>query len=210
MKLLHINASTRASDSQSLDVANTFINELGKNSSNLQIDTFNLFEDELPEFDGLAVGAKMALFSASDFSADQKQAWENIKKVFDRFASADAYIFNVPLWNNSIPYKLKQFIDVVTQPGWAFGFDPAKGYSGLLTGKKAIVVHASGVYYDGIPEAFGSDFATAYLEDWLKFIGVETVEHLHVAPTVMNADYTKTKTEAKCSAKKLANEWTND
>ncbi|WP_437611828.1 FMN-dependent NADH-azoreductase [Erwinia sp. V71] len=206
MKLLHINASTREADSQSLTVAKLFIEELNKNT-NLEIDIFNIFTDDLPEFDGLAVGAKMALFSGGNFTEDQKQVWERTKQVFDRFASADILVFNVPLWNNGIPYKLKQFIDVVTQPGWTFGFDPEKGYSGLLTGKKALVVHASGVYYNEIPAGFGTDFATPYLEDWLNFIGIDDMENIHVAPTVVNSDFATTKANAENNARDLAINW---
>ncbi|MCW5235646.1 FMN-dependent NADH-azoreductase [Verminephrobacter eiseniae] len=208
MKLLHINASTRGVDSESLKISTTFIAEL-RNHTELALDTFNLSDDELPEFDGLAVGAKMALFSGSGFSSEQTKAWERIKLVFDRFAAADAYVFNTPLWNNGIPYKLKQFIDVVTQPGWAFGFDVEKGYSGLLNGRKALVIHASGVYHTGIAAGFGSDFSTPYIDDWLKFIGVQSVEHIHVAPTVMNTDFAKTKTDAEIHARQVAKAWTS-
>ncbi|MCW5235304.1 FMN-dependent NADH-azoreductase [Verminephrobacter eiseniae] len=206
MKLLHINASTRGENSESLKVANTFIADL-RNHTQLELDTFNLFEDKLPEFDGLAVGAKMALFSGSGFSSAQTKVWEEMKQIFDRFARADAYIFNTPLWNNGIPYKLKQFIDVVTQPGWAFGFDVEKGYSGLLHGKKALVIHASGVYHAAIAAGFGSDFSTPYVDDWLKFIGVQSVAHIHVAPTVVNTDFAKTKANAEIDARKVAREW---
>jgi len=104
------------------------------------------------------------------------------------FASADIYVFNVPLWNNNISYILKQFIDVITQPGWAFGFDPSTGYAGLLDNKKAYVVIASGVYYQGISNNFGSDFATPYLNNWLKFIGVSDIENIHISPTVVHTD----------------------
>ena len=62
-------------------------------------------------------------------------SWSQVETVFKRFAAADVYVINTPLWNNGIPYALKQFIDLVTQPGWTFGFDPASGYKGLMTGK---------------------------------------------------------------------------
>ena len=45
-----------------------------------------------------------------------------------------------------VPYILKQFIDVVSQPGMVFGFDAERGYTGLLTGRKAAVVYTSAVY----------------------------------------------------------------
>jgi FMN-dependent NADH-azoreductase len=203
MKVLHINSSTRGENSQSLLIAEQVITQLKRKQTDLIIDEFNLFEDDLPAFDKNAVGAKMALFTGQDSNSKEKEAWTKIKEVYDRFASADIYVFNVPLWNNNIPYILKQFIDVVTQPGWAFGFDPSTGYIGLLNDKKAYVVIASGVYYQGISNNFGSDFATPYLNDWLKFIGVSDIENIHISPTVVNTDYEKTKQDVMNNIEKL-------
>jgi FMN-dependent NADH-azoreductase len=104
----------------------------------------------------------------------------------------------------SIPYVLKQFIDLVTQLGWSFGFDPATGYTGLMTGRQAVVVHASGVWFDGIGANFGSDFSTPYLQDWLTFIGIENVEHLRIQPTVLNGNLGATQTAARSRAARLA------
>lgn len=204
MKVLHINSSTRDQNSQSLLIAKQIIGNLkAKNSDSIILDEFNLFEDSLPAFDKTAVGAKMALFTGQDSNSAEKEAWTNIKKVFDRFAEADVYVFNIPLWNNNIPYILKQFIDLVSQPGWSFGFDPSTGYTGMLNGKKAYLVFASGVYYHGIQPNFGSDFATPYMNDWLKFIGVTDIENIHVSPTVLNIDYEKTKNEVIEQVNKL-------
>ncbi|GGK49273.1 FMN-dependent NADH-azoreductase [Salinarimonas ramus] len=206
MKILHLNASTRGPQSESLAVAQKVIETLGS-ASQIEVDSFDLFGDDLPAFDADAVGGKMALFTGAEATPAQKQAWETVKAVFERFAAADVYVLNVPLWNNGIPYVLKQFIDVVTQPGWTFGFDMEKGYTGLMTGKRAFVVYASGVYHENVPANFGSDFATPYLDDWFKFIGVHDIEHIHVAPTVVNADFASTKAaalaEAEAKAKQL-------
>jgi len=195
MKIMHINASTRGEESQSLSVAKKLISRLQEGPTT-SVDTLDLFDGSLPQFDANAVGAKMALFTGVEATEEQKATWATVESVFNRFADADTYVINTPLWNNGIPYVLKQFIDLVTQPGWTFGFDVEKGYSGLLTGKCAFVVHASGVYYEGIQPNFGSDFATPYLDDWFKFIGVSEVEHIHVAPTVVNVDYATTKAKA--------------
>ncbi len=203
MKILQINASTRGPESQSLSVAENLIEKL-KASSGVSVDTMDLFDGSMPAFDANAVGAKMALFTGAEATSEQKATWATVEEVFNRFASADVYVVNTPLWNNGIPYVLKQLIDLVTQPGWAFGFDPENGYSGLLTGKRAFIVHASGVYYEGISPNFGSDFATPYLDDWFKFIGVTEVEHIHVAPTVVNADYPTTKAKAITKAEAAA------
>jgi FMN-dependent NADH-azoreductase len=196
MKVLHINASTRGPRSHSLAVAQQLLHTLGKGVS-IKIDYFDLFSDELPKFDADA-------FTGDEATPTEKQAWNTVKAVFDRFAAADLYIINMPLWNNGVPYVVKQFIDVVTQPGWTFVFDQQKGYCGLLKGKKAVVVHASGVYHDQVPTNFGSDFATPYLDNWLRFIGVEDIQHIHVAPTVVNANFVSEKAAALAKADEVA------
>ena len=82
-------------------------------------------------------------------TGEQAAAWQAAKSTFERFAAADEYLFTVPMWNHGIPYILKQFIDVVSQPGMVFSFDPEAGYTGLLTGKKAAVIYTSAVYGAG-------------------------------------------------------------
>lgn len=203
MKVLHINASPRGDESQSLEIAKNFLSDLSKNKP-IELDQLDLFDADLPSFGAVATGAKMALFTGRDQSEGEVAAWAEIRAVFDRFVRADLYVLNVPIWNNGIPYILKQFIDLVTQPGWAFGFDPETGYSGLMTNRKAVVVHASGVWHEGIGPNFGSDFSKPYLQDWLNFIGIEDVEHLSVQPTVLNADFASTRTEAQRLSAALA------
>ena len=61
---------------------------------------------------------------ASLAEGDEAAAWGAAKATFDRFNEADLYLFTVPMWNAGPPYILKQFIDVISQPGMAFGFDP--------------------------------------------------------------------------------------
>ena len=44
----------------------------------------------------------------------------------------------------SIPYKLKHYIDIVTQPGLSWSYTPEEGIVALMGGKEATVVYASG------------------------------------------------------------------
>ena len=43
-----------------------------------------------------------------------------------RLAQADRVLISTPMWNFGIPYKLKQWFDLIVQPGITFRFDPAK------------------------------------------------------------------------------------
>lgn len=203
MRILQINASTRGEESQSRQIAKVLIGELMKRGE-AELDVIDLYDVDLPAVDKNAVGAKMAILKAASAEPEQAAAWGRLKRVFDRFAAADTYVINTPLWNGGVPYRLKHFIDIVTQPGWAFKFDPQKGYSGLLQDKRAIIVQASGVYFPGIQPNFGSDHATPYLDSWLNFIGVCSIEHVVVAPTVRNVDFAKTRSAAEVHATAVA------
>ncbi|GAB2551945.1 FMN-dependent NADH-azoreductase [Nocardia heshunensis] len=158
--LLHVNASARGAHSQSRALAQTFIDGLSARDPELTVDTLDLFDAELPDFGTHAAEAKLALFTGRDQTPPQLAAWELARTVFDRFAAADLYVLNIPIWNAGVPYIFKQWVDIVTQPGWAFNFDPQTGYSGLLTDKRALTVYTSGVHQPGVPVEFGSDFAT--------------------------------------------------
>ena len=183
-RTMHINASPRGAASQSLALATAFLDAL---DGNYEVDRLDLFEDPLPEFGTMAAAAKMAAFSGQEATPEQMAVWNQCREVFDRFASADAYVFNVPMWNAGVPYRLKQWIDIITQPGWAFGFDPAVGYSGLVTGKRAFVSYTSGVYKSGVPLEFGANFAATFFDDWLRFVGITDVTRVNFQPTVLTA-----------------------
>ncbi|AEV83942.1 FMN-dependent NADH-azoreductase [Actinoplanes sp. SE50] len=185
MKLLHIAASPRGGKSESLALAATFLTAAAEAHPGLQIEEWNLWDGTLPEFGPDAAAAKMAVFAGEQ---PQSPAWDAAVAAFHRFDAADRYLFSVPMWNAGVPYILKQFIDVVSQPGLVFGFDPAAGYTGLLRGKKAAVVYTSAVYGPDRPPAFGSDFQSRYFADWLHWAGVTDQTEIHFRPNLVTAD----------------------
>lgn len=60
------------------------------------------------------------------------------------------------MWNFGIPYRLKQYIDILVQPGYTFSYSPEQGYTGLVN-KPAAVVYARGGDYSS-KEAAGEGF----------------------------------------------------
>jgi FMN-dependent NADH-azoreductase len=185
--LLHISASPRGTDSDSIALANEFLQSHRAIHPDVVIEHLDLFDGTLPSFGRLAAGAKMAVFGGGQPTPEQSGEWQAARAVFERFADADTYLFSVPMWNGGVPYVLKQWIDIITQPGWAFGFDPAVGYSGLVHGKKAAVAYTSGVYSVGATPAFGRDFHSTFFTDWLHFIGIDQVTEIRWQPTVLTA-----------------------
>jgi FMN-dependent NADH-azoreductase len=87
------------------------------------------------------------------------------------------------MWNFGIPYKLKQWFDVIVQPGLTFRFDPSLGYLPLLRDRPTLVILASGGdYITGMSRGW-TDMATPYLREMLGFIGVKDVRFVPIGPT---------------------------
>ena len=187
-RLLHISASPRGEHSDSLAIAGTFLDTIRREHPDIDVDEWDLWDGTLPPFGAAAAAGKYAIFAGEEHTAEQGAAWARVRDTFDRFANADLYLFSVPMWNHGIPYVLKQLIDVVSQPGLLYGFDPVAGYTGLLTGKRAAVIYTSGVYGEGRGPEFGVDFQQPYLDAWLRWAGVEDVETVAFRPTLAVAD----------------------
>ena len=92
------------------------------------------------------------------------------------------------MWNFGIPYKLKQWIDVITQPGLTFRFDPAQGYLPLLKDRPTVVILASGSDFVTGMNRGRIDMATPYLREALRFIGISDVRFVPIGPTTGPAE----------------------
>jgi FMN-dependent NADH-azoreductase len=205
--LLHISASPRGEASESRAVAATFLDAYRDAHPQSEVRTFDLWDGTLPPFGPDAAAAKMAVFAGQEPQGAAAEAWSAAIATFRRFDAADRYLFSVPMWNAGVPYILKQFIDVVSQPGLVFGFDPEQGYTGLLRGKKAAVLYTSAVYGDGRGPAFGADFQAPYLREWLRWAGVADVSEVHFRPNLATADADTPRRYAHDQARELGKRW---
>ena len=184
-RLLYIQASPRIKRSHSIAVADTFIETYKQNNPNDEITTLNVFEESLPAFDGLAVEAKYTILHGKEHSQAQLQAWKKVERVIEQFTSADKYLLAVPMWNFSIPYRLKQYIDLLIQPGYTFSFSEEKGYEGLVVARPLLAIYARGGPYTPGTEAEVLDLQTRYIEQIFRFIGFEDIHSVIIEPTLM-------------------------
>jgi FMN-dependent NADH-azoreductase len=186
-KLLFVEASPRERESKSIQIAQTYLTALCANNPGLKVDTIKLWNADLPAFDGDKVAAKMNVLAGQEQNAAQKTAWDQIVEIANRFVSADRYLFAVPMWNGSIPYRLKHYIDLIHQPG--LGLKPETGYFGLLENKHATLVLTAGAYGPQMPSpAFGVDHHSTYLRDWLEQAGVSKIDEVRFQPSLLTAD----------------------
>ena len=188
--VLYIEASPRKKRSHSIRVADAFLSAYRSANPDHRIDSFDLWDEPLPAFDGDMINAKYAVMQGQDPSGGEREAWSKVEKIFSRFGDADKYVFSLPMWNFGIPYILKHYIDIITQPGMAWSFDPAAGYSGLVKGPVVAIYSSGGAYHNGSgTEAF--DLQKPYLENWLGFIGLTDVKRIIVAGTLEAPDAVK-------------------
>jgi len=115
--------------------------------------------------------------------------WRGIVAEIERLASADKVIVSTPMWNFSIPYRLKQYLDIVCQPGLSFYVNAQGQYIGTITDKPIQFVLSSGSPYEvRFPletDGTKTDFARPYLEHIARFIGFEDISFIKIEPTGM-------------------------
>jgi FMN-dependent NADH-azoreductase len=178
-------------------VANAFVQAYKEVNPDAQITTINLFKKDLPPFDGLAVQAKYTILHGLKHTDEEQAAWRAVEAIIDEFKSAGKYVMAVPMWNFGIPYRLKQYLDLLVQPGYTFSFSPQEGYKGLVTGKPIFVAYSRGGAYAPASETEGLDLQTKYLQMILGFIGFTDIRTVIVEPTLMGGpDMAKEKREA--------------
>ena len=102
------------------------------------------------------------------FNGAERDAFAVIERMALRFSLADRVLISSPMWNFGVPYKLKQWFDLIVQPGLTFTFSPAEGYRGLLKDRPTIVILASGSDFVTGMNRGRVDMATPYLRDILR------------------------------------------
>ncbi|NTV31772.1 MAG: FMN-dependent NADH-azoreductase [Deltaproteobacteria bacterium] len=205
-KLLYIQASPRIERSFSIAVAEAFVSAYKQSNPKDEVVAMNLFKKDLPAFDGLAVQAKYTILHGLKHTPEELAAWKKVEELIGEFKSADKYVLAVPMWNFGIPYRLKQYLDIIVQPGYTFSFSPQEGYKGLVLGKPVFVAYSRGGAYPkgSAEEAF--DLQTKYFQLALGFIGFTDIRTLIVEPTLASPDVAKQRrAEAIAKAKEMAN-----
>ena len=178
-RLLYVEASPRKERSHSIAVAEAFLDAYRAANPGDQVEELDVFSSDLPAFDGDTIAAKYAVMGGDDFTDAQKTAWEAVTRAGERFKSFDKYVFGVPMWNFGVPYALKHYIDVITQPGLTFEMKDGS-YRGLCGGPALVISARGGDYNPSMPG--GYDYEAPYMSLWCGFVGL-TPEDLLVQPT---------------------------
>lgn len=167
-KLLHINSSGRFRGSMTRKVSDVLVTYLKQENPNLEIIDRDLAAG-LPFVDESWINANFT--APNQRSDDQKETLHFSDHLVAEIQESEHLILAAPIYNFSIPAVLKAWIDQIARANLTFHYTET-GPVGLLKGKKATVVMASG----GVPIGSELDMASPYIKQALAFVGITDVK----------------------------------
>ena len=88
MHLLNIQSSPRGPRSASIAVADAFLRAYRQACPELTVDTLNVWEENLPDFDRHAIGAKYKGINKEPMDPAEEAVWNRIRELVARFHRA--------------------------------------------------------------------------------------------------------------------------
>jgi FMN-dependent NADH-azoreductase len=188
LKILAVAASGRNDGSVSRMLSTDLIGALEDRHGTVELTRRDLNKG-VPFVDDAWINANFT--APEERSAEQRSTLAESDALVAELKAADVLVIGSPIYNFGVPAALKAWIDMVARARLTFRYTE-NGPQGLLQGKKAYVVIASG----GVPVDSAMDFATPYLRHALAFIGITDVE-------VIAADQLNSKAEESIDAARL-------
>jgi len=182
MLLLHVIATPRSTVSATLRVSHRFLEQLHVDCPDVQIETLDLFTDDMPTLAGQNIDSKYDLMRGQPIEASRAAPWRSIEKLIRQFLRADICLISSPMWNFSIPYALKYYIDAIVQPGYLFAYNDAGFPVGLCGGKKLVCVTSRGGDYSTGTPMQPYDMQEPYLRAIFGFVGITDIEFVNLQP----------------------------
>jgi FMN-dependent NADH-azoreductase len=169
--LLQINTSARAAG-QANRLADDFVQAWHNQHPQDRIILRDLTRHPVPHLDERTLNAFFTPPEQRD--ADLQAAVRLSDELIAELQAADVVAIGVPMYNFGIPSTLKAYFDHIARAGITFRYT-SNGPEGLLKGKRAIILAARGGIYSGTL----MDTQSAYLRDFLAFVGITEVEFVY-------------------------------
>ncbi|OAN82178.1 FMN-dependent NADH-azoreductase [Jannaschia sp. EhC01] len=174
--ILRIDASARRAGSVSRDLTDQIIAQMGATT----VTTRDLATG-IPLLEEAWIGAN---FTPADQRTPEQAATLALSDTLvAEIKAADTLVIGVPIYNFGVPAALKAWVDQVARAGVTFQYSET-GPKGLLEGKRAVLVIASG----GTESGSDIDFATNYMRHVLGFIGITAIEVVTADRLMVDAD----------------------
>ena len=185
--ILHIDSSARHADATSRALTSRVVAKLGGDTIRRDLSV------PVPQIDETWVNSNFT--PADQRTAAQTQALSLSDTLIDEIKAADVLVIGVPIYNFGVPAALKAWVDQIARAGVTFKYTDA-GPIGLLEGKRAIIIVASG----GTEVGSDIDFASGYMRHIMGFIGITDVAVIAADRLMLDADAAITKATNQINA----------
>ena len=178
--LLHIDSSPLYGRSVSRQLTAAFVTEWKSSHPNGTVIDRDLNATTIPPINAEWVGAA---YTPEEVRApQQKEQLALSDALIAELEQADEYVIGVPMHNFSVPSVLKLWIDQISRAGKTFSYADGRP-KGLITGKKATFVIATGGVYDAQTQMASFNFVEPYLRSVFSFLGVTDATFLTAGGT---------------------------
>ena len=167
--LLHIDASPRGDHSISRKLSKAFAEEWQSKNAGGKVIYRDLVKTDLPFVDLQWIGGAYA--PPEQHSPEQQAALKVSDDFIAEVLEATEIVLATPMYNFAVPANVKAWIDHIVRFGKTFKVDE-KGYEGLVKGRKATFIVASGGDYKVGGPAEGYNQESPYLKAIFGFIGI--------------------------------------
>ena len=178
--LLHINSSPLYGRSVSRQLTEAFVSQWKASHPKGTVVDRDLYATPIPPVTAEWVGAAYTPEEAR--TPQQKELLALSDTLVAELEQADEYVFGVPMHNFGVPSVLKLWIDQIARVGKTFSYADGTP-KGLLTGKKATFVIATGGIYDAQTRMASFNFVEPYLRSVFGFLGVTDATFLTAGGT---------------------------
>ena len=178
--LLHIDSSPLYGRSVSRQLTGAFVDQWKSSHPDGKVIDRDLNSAAISPITAEWVGAAYTPKEAR--TPQQKELLAVSDVLLAELEQADEYVIGVPMHNFGVPSVLKLWIDQIARVGRTFTYGTGVP-KGLLTGKKATFIIATGGIYDAQTGMSSFNFVEPYLRSVFGFLGVLDVTFLTAGGT---------------------------
>src|ERR1700734_3438907 len=173
--LLHIDSSPLYGRSVSRELTAAFVTQWKASHPDGTVVDRDLNATVIPPVTAEWVGA---IYTPEDArTPEQKEQLLLSDSLLAELEQADEYVLGMPMHNFGVPSALKLWIDQICRVGRTFSYADGKP-KGLLIGKKATFLIATGGVYDAQTQMASFNFVEPYLRSVFGFLGVTDAKFL--------------------------------
>ena len=179
--LLHVDSSPLYGRSVSRELTTAFVTQWKASHPDGKVVYRDLNATPIPPVSAGWVGASYTPEDAR--TPEQKELLSLSDSLIAELEQADEYVIGVPMHNFGVPSVLKLWIDQIARAERTFSYANGRP-KGLIIGKKATFIIATGGIYDAQTQMASFNFVEPYLRSVFGFLGLTDAAFLTAGGTM--------------------------